>query len=59
MIPKRVLGVAQNFYCHYCNYFLTMILDNIVITMILQLYVDMFMLIAMSIFQGIVCQLEW
>jgi len=36
-----------------------MILDNIVITMILQLYVDMFMLIAMSIFQGIVCQLEW
>ena len=39
--------------------FLTMILDHIVITMILQLYVDMFMLIAMRIFQGIVCQLEW
>ena len=39
--------------------FLTMILDNIVITMIFQLYVDLYLLIAMIIFQGIVCQLEW
>ena len=30
--------------------FLTMILDNIVITMIFQLYVDLYLLIAMIIF---------
>ena len=39
--------------------FLTLILDNIVITMIFQLYVDLYLLIAMILFQGIVCQLEW
>ena len=38
---------------------LTLILDNIVITMIFQLYVDLYLLMAMIIFQGIVCQLEW
>ena len=51
IIPKLVLGVAKNYYCHYCNYFSDYDLDNIVITMIFQLYVDLYLLIAMIIFK--------